>query len=447
MGDQENIRELEEALKSSPKNAPLRKLLFKALMEQELFEKAESVCREGLRMTPENVDFSACLADAFCKQGKYGEAFVVLESAEANSEMTANMALSYAKLHMRTREMDKAGEMYHRAKELSPYVHDEELEALFSMSAPRRRKDDDEDKKIKITYDDDQEFNLSVEKPDINFSHVGGMEKVKDEISLKIILPMTNKEIYEAYGKKSGGGILLYGPPGCGKTYLAKATAGEIKADFISVGLHDIMDMYLGNSEKQLHSVFEQARKNSPCVLFFDEVDALGASRSDMKHSAGRHITNQFLSELDGVDSSNEGVLVLAATNAPWHLDSAFRRAGRFDRIIFVPPPDAKSQKDILEIHLQGKPSEKIDIDKVTKHAKDFSGADIKALVDTAVESKLLEAMKKGRPVPITTADLISAAKKLRPTAKEWFATAKNYAIYSNQEGVYDDILKYLGMK
>src|SRR5436853_1488758 len=181
----------------------------------------------------------------------------------------------------------------------------------------------------------------------------------------------------------------MYGPPGCGKTHLDRATAGEVKAGFLAVGINDILDMWLGQSEKNLHELFEQARRNRPCVLFFDEVDALAASRSDMRQGAGRHIINQFLSELDGVQSSNDGVLILAATNAPWHLDPAFRRPGRFDRILFVPPPDAAARAAILRIQCRGKPVETIDYDYLGKKTEHFSGDDLKAVVDQAIEIKL----------------------------------------------------------
>src|SRR5262249_49736771 len=131
-------------------------------------------------------------------------------------------------------------------------------------------------------------------------------------------------------------------------------------------------------------------------------------------------------------------------TNAPWHLDAAFRRPGRFDRILFVPTPDAAARSAILRILCRGKPVLDIDFEHLAKKTEAFSGADLKAVVDVAVERKLREAMQQGAPKPLTTKDLTGAAGTVRPTTKEWFATARNYALYSNQGGLYDDILKYL---
>ena len=149
---------------------------------------------------------------------------------------------------------------------------------------------------------------------------------------------------------------------------------------------------------------------------------------------------------MDGIASANDGVLVLAATNAPWHLDPAFRRPGRFDRVLFVPPPDAPARNAILQILCRGKPQDKIDFSQVAAKSESFSGADLKAIVDVAIEAKLTEAIKRGVPTPLSTKDLLSAAKQIKSTTKEWFATARNHALYANQGGVYDDILKHLNM-
>src|SRR5690606_34610949 len=139
------------------------------------------------------------------------------------------------------------------------------------------------------------------------------------------------------------------------------------------VGIHTVLDMWVGRSERNLHAIFETARANAPCVLFFDEADALGASRSDMRGSAAKQTINQFLAELDGVQSLNDGVLVLAATNAPWQMDAAFRRPGRFDRVVFVPPPDLEARGAILRIHLAGKPQDELDLHGLAKKTEGFS--------------------------------------------------------------------------
>ncbi len=236
-----------------------------------------------------------------------------------------------------------------------------------------------------------------IERPKTTFADVGGMSTVKDEIGLKIILPLQQPELFKAYGKTAGGGILLYGgPPAAAKRTWPPLHAGEIKSNFISIGINDVLDMWIGNSEKNLHAIFEQARENKPCVLFFDEVDALGGRRTDAVHSGGRNLINQFLAELDGIQQNNADLLILAATNAPWHVDPAFRRPGRFDRVLFIPPPDEPARREILEILLRGKPCETIDYAAVAAKTPEFSGADLSGLVNQAIEQKLREALKAG---------------------------------------------------
>ena len=286
--------------------------------------------------------------------------------------------------------------------------------------------------------------NKLLSKPNITFEDVGGMDQVKREIDLKIIKPLENVALYASYGKKVGGGILLYGPPGCGKTFIAKATAGQIKANFINITLNDILDMWIGQSERNLADYFDLARRKTPCVVFFDEVDALGAKRSDMRQSSGKNVINQFLAELDGIHANNEGILIIGATNTPWHLDPAFLRPGRFDRIIFVPPPDIKSKEIILQLKLKDKPQQHIDYSKVAKKTKDFSGADINAIIDIAVENIIEQALISGVPKPIETKDLLKAIDRHKASTTEWFTTARNYATFANKSGLYDDILKYL---
>lgn len=454
-GNDDTLDALREALSLSPDNVVLRGQVVKLLTQRGRHDEAEQFLREGLKHAPQSEALKLALADCFYAQGKYSESAVVVEELLLRPDASAKVRLLHARLLLRQGELDRAGTAYREAIKQDPKLAEVELDQVLGGSAS-----DEDEEKLPWDNDVDEEGRMlarresgdaglfiEIEKPEQNFGDVGGMDGLKDEIRMKIIEPMNHPEIYEAYGKKIGGGILMYGPPGCGKTHLARATAGQIDAGFMPVGIHDVMDMYIGQSEQKLHALFENARGHTPCVLFFDEVDALGASRSDLRNSAGRNTINQFLSELDGVTSSNEGLLVLAATNAPWHLDSAFRRPGRFDRIIFVPPPDQPSREAILTVLLKGKPTEGIETATIAKKTAGFSGADLKAVIDTAVEAKLREAMKSGRPTPLKTKDLVVAAKKIRPSTKEWFATAKNYALYSNEAGLYDDVLSYLKIK
>jgi AAA+ superfamily predicted ATPase len=446
----DTIADLREALRVSPTNVPLHRHLAESLLKMGRFEESEAAYREGLAVAPHHVNLKLGLAGAYYQQGKNSPALVVIEDLIKGQDPPAAAYLMHARLLMRAGEPRRAAHQYREAVELEPSVADADLAAELGLGpagTPNFDSDDEEvDGRIRQPAGEltPGAPDLDVERPSTTFAQVGGMEPVKDEIRMKIIMPLEHPELFQAYGKTIGGGILMYGPPGCGKTFLARATAGEVKAGFLSVGISDVLDMWIGNSEKNLHELFEQARRNRPCVLFFDEVDALGASRADMRHSGGRHLINQFLSEMDGMASSNEGLLILAATNAPWHLDNAFRRPGRFDRILFVPPPDQAARAAILRLMLAGKPSDGVDFEAVAKKTDHFSGADLKAVVDTAVESKLRDAMKSGKLEPVRTKDLTAAAAHVKPSTREWFATARNYALYSNQGGMYDDILKFL---
>jgi SpoVK/Ycf46/Vps4 family AAA+-type ATPase len=350
----------------------------------------------------------------------------------------------YARLLFRAGDVPGAVARYKLGVETDAEAADEDLAGRLGIVPEEEASEVFEGRVRESWQSPPAELEAQVERPKLSFRDVGGMESLKEEVRVRIIYPLQHPELYKAYGKAAGGGLLMYGPPGCGKTYLARATAGEIRAAFLSVGISDVLEMWIGNSERNLHALFEQARSHAPCVLFFDEVDALGARRADVASGSGRQLINQFLAEMDGVESSNEGVLVLAATNAPWHVDPAFRRPGRFDRVLFVPPPDLPARAAILRIHCAGKPAEMIDFDHLAKKTEDFSGADLKAVVDAAAETKLREAMKSGTIRPVTTKDLVASAKALKPTTREWFSTARNYALYSNQGGLYDDVLKFL---
>jgi SpoVK/Ycf46/Vps4 family AAA+-type ATPase len=270
------------------------------------------------------------------------------------------------------------------------------------------------------------------------------MTEVKQRLEAAFLAPMRNPELRKLYGKSLRGGLLLYGPPGCGKTFIARAVAGELGAKFISVSFADIIDMFVGQSERNIHELFEIARRNSPCVLFLDEVDAIGQKRSQLRHTPMRSAVNQLLLELDDVAGNNEGVFLLAATNHPWDVDSALRRPGRFDRTLLVLPPDGPAREGVFRFHLRERPVAGIDLAKLSRLTDGYSGADIAHICETAAEKALMDSVRLGEPRMIGNPDLEAAIGEVKPSLGSWFDTARNVALFANEGGAYDDLASYL---
>jgi len=459
-----DLNSLRAALEASPDNVPLLLMVATALEDEFELEESRDMLNRIIKLDPKNASAQVSLARLIDLEGRTSEAILRLESLLEKDDRCASAWLLRARLALKESEAQAARDFYEKAIEIDQALSDDSLleqiiksggstsskgkRAMMTSSGDFFEEEDDDTDPFSgldavAARDLDMEFRVKADK---KFEDVGGMEAVKEDIRMKIIHPLKNPDLFKAYGKKAGGGVLLYGPPGCGKTLLSQATAGEIKANFFSVGLHQVLDMYIGESEQKLHRIFELARQAAPSVLFFDEIDALAADRRDLRGSAGRTLINQFLTEI-GEEDANEGVLILGATNAPWHLDSAFLRPGRFDRLIFVPPPDQAAREEILKIHAKEKPVVALEESAVAKKCDGFSGADLRAVFDRATEAKLDEAMKKGKIIPITGKDLIKSSKQVKPSTRKWFESAKNYALYANQSGFYDDVLNYLGIK
>ena len=392
---------------------------------------------QALAHSPDNVPLRAHVVREFLKARRYKELRALAEPLLESEQRPVGL-LAMARAEQASGRTEKAQQYYAEAIQSDSSLIDEGLEAEFEPQESLKLTAGGEI--VGLTPEEAIEKGQS-----ITFDDIGGMEDLKEQLRLNIIYPMQKPEIYEAYGKKVGGGILLYGPPGCGKTHLARAVAGELGASFFSVGLNDILDMYIGVSERNLSDLFGMARSKAPSVLFIDEIDALGAKRGSSNSAHLKNMTTHFLTEMDGINSNNDKLLVLGATNEPWSVDSAFRRPGRFDRVIFVPPPDEKARAEILKIHSRGKNVDPtVPWDKLSSQMENFSGADIRQVVEQAVERAVADAIRSGDLRPVNHTDFKISLKTRRPTTMEWLRRSRNYVNFANKDGYYDDLQAFL---
>ena len=283
----------------------------------------------------------------------------------------------------------------------------------------------------------------SSELPGVTLADVGGMEQVKERLNAAFLAPLQNPELRAMYGKSLRGGLLMYGPPGCGKTYIARAIAGELGARFLPLGVADVLEKWIGSSERNIHEFFQQARRDAPCVVFLDELDTLGQRRST-SNTAMVSVVNQLLTELDGVEHNNEGVFVLAATNQPWQVDTALRRPGRFDRTVLVLPPDAPAREAIFRHHLKSRPVENIDLRALAGASEGYSGADIAYICESAAEAALMDSVRTGRVRMIQMGDLRTAMRGIRPSIGQWLESARNVVMFGEDDGTFAELRAYL---
>ena len=288
---------------------------------------------ETLERSPENHTLRLMVAEALAAEGRDEEALTYYKRLLQDGHLLEEALAPAGLIALESGDVDMALSCLEVARKL-PEV--KELGRLEAALEARRVK---QVAALVERTDGEPSLLRSAEEETFRFEDVGGLGGVKRAIEKSIILPFTRPELYKKYGKRAGGGVLLYGPPGCGKTLLARATAGECGLPFYNVRIEHILDPYLGVSERNLHRAFEEARAAAPCVVFIDELDALAFTRRKQQ-GAGRALVDQLLQELDAIGADNDGLLVLAATNAPWDVDDALLRPGRFDRQVFIPPPD-----------------------------------------------------------------------------------------------------------
>lgn len=249
-----------------------------------------------------------------------------------------------------------------------------------------------------------------VETPTAKWADIGGLKDVKSQLKKVVEAPIKEREKFKEYGIKAAKGVMLYGPPGCGKTLLAKAVAGESECNFISVRGPEVLSMWVGESEKGIRNIFKKARQVSPCIIFFDEIDAIAGIRGGDTSRVSDRVLNQILTEMDGIEEL-ESVIVLAATNRPDLVDPALMRPGRFDEIILVRPPDPAARKEIFKVHTKDMPLGKADFDALVAATEGYSGADIGAVCREAAYAAMDEKSKN-----IEQKHFLKALKKVKPS-------------------------------
>lgn len=441
--DDTTLDQLEAALLASPGNVALITLLLKGCLERGAFERGLALIPNNLEQMPDADALKPLAAQLCLASGKAQRALDLAIGDDPHTQLLRARALA---------DLDrlKEGQVEYRAAiSANPSLEDMSLWRRLSVSVVDFAGGDGRPKLRVISNDDTDQSEvrrlLIPEDETVTFADIGGLDDLKKTIHKKIVLPYQKPGLFERFRKRVGGGVLLYGPPGCGKTLLARATAGECKAKFFNIAISDVLDMYIGESERKLHALFEQARAQTPAVMFFDEVEALGGKRSNTRDSTSSKLVSQFLSEMDGFAHDNQGVLFLAATNVPWSVDSAFRRPGRFDRVLFVPPPDRVARENMLRLMVKGRPvAEDIDFAFLAKSTSGFSGADLSELVETAADEAIEESIDKGNEQPICDRHFKEALKEVRATTLEWLTTARNYARYANEGNQYDEVLQFL---
>jgi transitional endoplasmic reticulum ATPase len=398
---------------------------------------------KALELTPDNHPLRLMLAEALRDAGQHQAAIQQYDILLRAEQLPREALLPVGELALQADDLDLAARCLDAARRAGIVEGIATLRGRLDEQLDKRGAAKQRVSSVEGTAPTAPQDYLESAQP-ITFTGIGGLEEVKKVIHRMIILPLQRPDIYKRYKRQAGGGVLLYGPPGCGKTMLARATAAECDLPFINVRIENILDPYIGASERNLHGAFTLARQHAPCVMFLDEIDALAYARRKHQGSAGRALVDQLLQELDSIGSENQELLILAATNAPWDVDDALMRPGRFDRRIFVPPPDEETRYHILKLLIDDLPTTAIDLRRLAKSTQLFSGADLRALVDEATDQVIEEALDTQSHPPLTMKHFEIARAELRPTTLDWLARARNYVEFANQDDRYKEVATFL---
>jgi ATP-dependent 26S proteasome regulatory subunit len=373
-------------------------------------------------------------AELLMQTGRVIEALKVFEKLIELEPQQAEHLVNRAKANEQLDYFEEAGKDLDHALELDP-KHPEAKQFRHSLNMRKQGFGIEDDLYSAYNRGDEETFLGDSKVPDARFADIGGLQSVKQQIRETIEFPLKYPELSARYGKSAGGGLLFFGPPGCGKTLLARAAAGECGVQFINVNLATVLDKWVGNSEKAISMIFGLARKKVPSIIFLDEVDAIGGSRANMQAGWEKKLISQLLIELDGLSSDNRNVMVLGASNAPWDVDFALRRPGRLGRLVFVPPPDARSRSEIFRIYLERKPfrEDAIDYRALGATTENYSADAIRQIVENAAAIPWRRAIETGEERPISQADLRQAIDETPADLAEWQKLVGRYEEFAKQ--------------
>jgi SpoVK/Ycf46/Vps4 family AAA+-type ATPase len=284
-----------------------------------------------------------------------------------------------------------------------------------------------------------------VEEPRTTLADVGGMSAIKRWLTTAFVSSLRDPQMRRLFGRSLRGGLLMYGPPGCGKTFLARALAGELEASFLRIDLAHVVDMWLGYSRRSIHEIFETSRASAPCLLYLDQLDAIGPRRAGRRHSIGRGVVDQLVAELYSASEEHEGVFVVAATEHPWDVDALLRRPGRLDHRLLVLPPDLEAREAIIQGVLAGRPlAADLDLGVMAARTHKYSAADLAQLCESAAAAALEASIVSNSSRPIALSDFSRGLHEIRPSTPPWFELARDYARFAAEPGSYDDLVTYL---
>ena len=392
---------------------------------------------------PFNPKLRLIYAERLLENGRFGEGKKQFELLISQNEKEAAIYSGAARCAFHLKQYNDAVNYYNVSKSFDNFKMIQELEDLMSGARPATGPD------LKVIENDKKgadiiRFHGKKDRGGIAFDDIVGMRALKKTLRLHIVEPFLKPGIFEKFKKRAGGGILLYGPPGCGKTMIARAIATECHAYYLSVGISDVLNMWIGESERNLSDLFDKARSEKPAVLFFDELDALAYSRSKARSEHSRTVVNEFLSQLDGVDNQNDKVLILAATNMPWDVDPAMKRPGRFSRQVFVQPPDEEARTEMFKKKMEGVPASSLNFKTLARITNFFSGADIDGVIDMAKEYTLADIIESGMDREVSQEDMETAVSQVSPTTVDWLKTAGNLVKYAGADASYKEVERYL---